>query len=347
MKFFQVILIMILSASVWGSPVCELKNSLNKNLHYQCHFSEQNKNVQFLELFGEMDETAFAHGYFLAEDIKNGALKGVMEKKDRLLAKLSSDELRQYKMISKCVLGGYKSSVSDDFIKMSYAMAEGLYERGVKDFSKQDILEANMMVELSIFFDGLKYLMETNPKRAKRKLLMSCPLPIAFNGIKGLVKKVTGVFKELKFGCTGIAASGEYTSNGELILSRNFDTGLLGSYEKYPVIIIHHPKKGYSYVGMGSAGLHFPGGISGFNEKGITVSLHELQTTNYRTSYMKDERTEELMDVNEQVAADVAPYMLNKLLMKVSPLSVERYHDRFAMPYYPDRLPQMDDPHQH
>ena len=319
MKFLFAVVVLIFSVSVFGAPKCELKGTFNKNKHYECQFEEQGRNVQFLELFGDMKETAYAHGYFLADDIRNGALKGVIEKKDRLLAKLNPSELKQYLMISKCVFRNYKSSVSDDFINMSYAMAKGLHKRGVTEFSKRDVLEANMMVELSIYFDGLEYLMDTNPSLAKKKLLMSCPMTLAFSGIKGLLKKVTGVFKELKFGCTGIAASGDYTTNKELILSRNFDTGLLGSFEKYPVIIVHHPKNGYSYVGMGSAGLHFPGGISGFNEKGITVSLHELQTTKYRTSYFKEDQ-EEIDDIFRQnrdvVTADIAPYMLNKLLMK-------------------------------
>ena len=320
MKILVIAATLIFCSELWGAPNCELQGRLDKNRHYQCDFVEQNKKIHFLELYGDIADTAYAHGYFLADEIQDGALQGVIDKKDRLLAKLDADELKQYLMISKCVFRNYKSSVSDDFIDMSYAMAKGLKKGGVSKYSKQDVLEANMMVELSIFFDGLEHLMETNPKLAKRKLMMSCPVTLTTSGLKGLLKKVTGVFKDLKFGCTGIAASGDHTKNRELLLARNFDTGLLGSFEKHPVMILHHPTKGYSYVGMGSAGLHFPGGISGFNEKGITVSLHELQTTKYRTSYVKSDE-EQLDDIfvngnNEPVTADVAPYMLNKLLMQ-------------------------------
>ena len=39
----------------------------------------------------------------------------------------------------------------------------------------------------------------------------------------------------------------------------------------------------HRYVAFGTAGLIYPGGISGLNDAGIAVSLHQLSTTHYRT----------------------------------------------------------------
>ncbi len=310
-----ILILLILTTGVQGQELCSLQATRGKSRYFRCHFTKQNKDVHFLELYGDIVKTAYDHGSFLAPQIRIGALKGVIEKKQRLLDSLAPDELKNYNQISKCVLRNYKNSVSRDFVQMSYAMADALHAQGITDFSRKDILEANMMVELSIFFDGLEYLMETKPGLAKRKLLAACPISMTKKVLSGLVKKVTKAFRRLKFGCTGIAAAGDYTSTKELILSRNFDTGLLGTFEKFPTIILHHPDHGYSYVGLGSAGIHFPGGISGFNEKGIVVSLHELQTTKYRTKYMRSEDIEEFGMAHTVVTTDVAPYMLNKLLM--------------------------------
>ncbi len=52
---------------------------------------------------------------------------------------------------------------------------------------------------------------------------------------------------------------------------------------------------------MGTAGPHYTGGVSGFNNFGLSISVHELETTGTRISYDKG-------------ASDIAPYVAHSIL---------------------------------
>ncbi|MFM8270295.1 MAG: C45 family autoproteolytic acyltransferase/hydrolase, partial [Pseudomonadota bacterium] len=78
-----------------------------------------------------------------------------------------------------------------------------------------------------------------------------------------------------RFGCSSFIANGNRFLHG-----RNLDFPGVAYWDRYPVLQITKPKEGLKYLGITSAGVPLAG-ISGVNEAGITVSLHQhyaLQT---------------------------------------------------------------------
>jgi len=72
-----------------------------------------------------------------------------------------------------------------------------------------------------------------------------------------------------RFGCSSFVAKGKCFLHG-----RNLDFPGVAYWDRYPVIQVSRPKKGLNYIGLTSAGVPLAG-ISGINEAGITVSLHQ------------------------------------------------------------------------
>ena len=69
----------------------------------------------------------------------------------------------------------------------------------------------------------------------------------------------------------------------------------------------NHPGSAHRYVAFGTAGLIYPGGISGLNDAGIAVSLHQLSTIHYRTRF----------DAGE---VDIAPFVQQRVLREAGSL---------------------------
>lgn len=72
-----------------------------------------------------------------------------------------------------------------------------------------------------------------------------------------------------KFGCSSFVAKGSRFLQG-----RNLDFPGVAYWDRYPVIQVTHPKKGLKFIAITSAGVPLAG-ISGINEAGISVALHQ------------------------------------------------------------------------
>ncbi|NBX76441.1 MAG: hypothetical protein EBQ92_07790 [Proteobacteria bacterium] len=72
-----------------------------------------------------------------------------------------------------------------------------------------------------------------------------------------------------RFGCSSFIAKGNRFLHG-----RNLDFPGVAYWDRYPVLQVSKPKKGLKTIGFTSAGVPLAG-ISGINEAGITVSLHQ------------------------------------------------------------------------
>ena len=148
--------------------------------------------------------------------------------------------------------------------------------------------------------------MALNPGQAKREVIALCGPRMAIESLAGSIGKLVEGLKALKMGCTGVATSAAHSRDGAPALGRNFDTGLLGYFEKHPTVVIQN-HRGHRTVGLASAGLHYAGGISGFNNHGLVASLHELQTEATRA-------------VQAPGSSHVAPYLLHKVLSQAKTL---------------------------
>ena len=279
---------------------CTLKKEIKGQKLYGCHFPWTDKELLILDIYGEVKDTAYYHGLLLKDEIEDGILAGIKQERYRSLVTLDANEQKQFTQLSKCVLSSYKSSVSYDYNKMVSNLAKGLKDAG-SSYSKKDLMEANFMVDLSIWFDTTTRKMEIDPRRTKRNLMLTCGPQIVMSNIGTFIKKMAKRFAKFKFGCTGVAASAAATSDHALVLGRNFDTGLLGFYEKHQLILIQNNPNGIRSVGLTTAGMHFAGGISGFNNFGLTASLHQLQSENTKISYTEQ-------------TSETTPYLLHYVL---------------------------------
>lgn len=72
-----------------------------------------------------------------------------------------------------------------------------------------------------------------------------------------------------RFGCSSFIAKGN-----KFLLGRNLDFPGVAYWDRFPVLEVVHPPSGYKYVGFTSAGVPLAG-ISGINEKGISIALHQ------------------------------------------------------------------------
>ncbi len=78
-------------------------------------------------------------------------------------------------------------------------------------------------------------------------------------------------------GCTSAIFTDD---NGRFLQGRNLDFPGSPSYDHNPLLVVHHPEEGskeLKHVSIGTHGLHFSG-ITGFNEAGITFSVHQNYT---------------------------------------------------------------------
>ncbi len=111
-----------------------------------------------------------------------------------------------------------------------------------------------------------------------------------------------------RMGCTGFAVAPELCADGRGLHARNFD-GAFFSWCRHPGLFLVDERPanaGYHrYAAIGTAGLPYAGGISGMNERGIAVSLHQMSTVNYTTG-QGDGRSELAPVVQQRVLREAA-----------------------------------------
>lgn len=299
-----IFIFLLLPSLSWAD--CLLKQELHGQRHFICQAPGTSKAIHVLDLQGGFAETAYYHGYFLRNEIEHGVLKGVQTRADQAFGELSGKEREQVMLIKRCVMDNYRASVSDDFKSGLQNLYKGLKDAG-SPVDWKTFEETNYMVEFSIFTDAMQRQLSENPRKGKMQVFASCaPYFIGHSLLKPFKILAKGL-RSIKMGCTGISASASSSTDGALVHGRNFDTGLLGFYEPEQVVVINRQKNGITSVGLGSAGLHYAGGISGFNNYGLSVSLHELQTEGTKIRY-------------ESGTSDIAPYLLHSIIMKARTL---------------------------
>ena len=74
--------------------------------------------------------------------------------------------------------------------------------------------------------------------------------------------------------CTGFAAASPATRNGHVYLARNFDFEAGGRFDREKIVAAVVPENGHRYLTVTFGGL--TGVVSGFNQKGLGVSLQAL-----------------------------------------------------------------------
>jgi hypothetical protein len=113
-----------------------------------------------------------------------------------------------------------------------------------------------------------------------------------------------------RMGCTGFAVAADRCADGRGLHARNFD-GAFFSWCRHPGLFLIDERPadpGYHrYAAVGTAGLIYAGGISGMNDQGIAVSLHQMSTVNYTTG-------------NGDGTSEIAPFTQQRVLREAATL---------------------------
>lgn len=291
---------------------CREMNSENGQTHSVCTI--EGKDFHFLDIHGSMNDLAYYHGKFLSSYMKKGVLQAVLDRRDESLAAMSKSDRAQFQTVYSCIMGRYERSIGKGLISEFESLAKGTRDGGTY-VSDKDVIEASLMIELSGYVDSLMLEMEQNKTKATLELFSRCGLKLSASAAKGALEKLSRPLRNMKMGCTGFVASSEFTQTGADIHGRNFDTGFVGVFEKFPVFLRHTPTFGVTYMGMSTVGLHYAGGISGMNAAGMSISTHELRTTNYRTLYpLKLDLKPLNGKIFKREMALTGPYLANKIL---------------------------------
>lgn len=110
----------------------------------------------------------------------------------------------------------------------------------------------------------------------ERFIAQSLAMPDVLNYLIGFGAKLTRTLSSL--GCTSAAAWGDYAKDGKMRYARNLDFPGNGIWDRHPLVSRHRPTQGIPYVTVGTAG-SFLDGITGINEEGLSVALHQHITT--------------------------------------------------------------------
>ncbi|MGE5146704.1 MAG: C45 family autoproteolytic acyltransferase/hydrolase, partial [Candidatus Eiseniibacteriota bacterium] len=108
------------------------------------------------------------------------------------------------------------------------------------------------------------------------------------NGLARSLQHFSGPRNRWSAACTGFCAGGAHTADGRHIHARNFD-GDLFNWRTAPILslIDETPanRHWHRYVAFGTAGMIYPGGISGINDAGLCASLHQMSTLQCRSGF--------------------------------------------------------------
>lgn len=110
----------------------------------------------------------------------------------------------------------------------------------------------------------------------ERLIAQSLAMPDVLNYLIGFGAKWSRRISSL--GCTSAAAWGDYAKDGKLRYARNLDFPGNGIWDRFPLVSRHRPDRGIPYVTVGAAG-SFLDGITGINQEGLTVALHQHIST--------------------------------------------------------------------
>jgi tetratricopeptide (TPR) repeat protein len=282
-----------------GQMSCHPKTVTPETEHSECQFPKQSPEdrdvtFDFLVMRGPFEKTAYQHGLLLGDKVADGLVAHVKNTKSRFLDKLPEKDKKLYTSLLNCFNRRLIDSSDREFLAVHRNLAKGLADAGHKEITENDVLEMSYSTELSQIVSGLQRKLKRSPVEAYAEIVATCGGDILAGGILNVLETtdLTPSFSTL--GCTGIAATPSATEDRSLWMARNLDGSAIGAFNKHPVVILHDPNWGaapkapkkFRYVGVGSAGLHYTGGNAGFNEVGIGVTIHEMETEKYRTSFL-------------------------------------------------------------
>lgn len=287
---------------------------------------------------GKLQEMAYDHGRLLAREMEEGAFPEIIATIARgtsFASPLKSWIARgMFRALSDMVL----DNVSEEFRGAAEELADG-YRDGSpgRRFSRQQVLDATAAIEVGNLTEGVLRQKDTSvvPLGSIRRVLRAAAAHVeddetrqraaAEEPDEGVVQAAVDAFSQMadernrySLACTGFSIPASATTDGRHLHARNLDADIY-QWNRAPVLFLLDETPGgvarHKYVAFGTAGLIYPGGISGINDAGLAVSLHQLSTTRLRWEFGVGR-------------ADIAPFVQQRILREAGslPEAIEIVH---------------------
>lgn len=279
---------------------------------------------------GSFPAMAHDHGRLLATEMERGALPEIVS----LItsgADLESETLSNLAAaLYRCYSDRVEDNVSEEFGRALDAFVEG-YRSGIENprYSARELRDAIIAIEVGNIIDGLMRIFGIPLVRAARAPGILAPvLPYLSDDsdksylrgattetgtnsvLEQTLKRLTGPNGRFDFACTGFSVPGAMTRDGRHLHARNLDADLY-NWNQAPVLFLidETPSNAgwHKYAAFGTAGLIYPGGISGLNDAGIAASLHQMSTTAYDSNFLFSR-------------GDIAPFVQQRILRECATL---------------------------
>jgi hypothetical protein len=278
---------------------------------------------------GRFADIAYDHGRLLADVIEQGVFPEILS----AIARGTDLGSHLRSSVAAALFRGFRNrileSVSEEFRTATGALAEG-YRSGLASprFTREQAIDAVVAIELDNLADGIQRRLAMSSTRLAAvaealalcahgdpdpavRALIAGPPEAAAPHVADAAASLIHPDHRTGFSCTGFSLPAGWTADGRHLHARNLDADLYNWNIGSTLFLIDetegHPGW-HRYVAFGTAGLIYPGGISGLNDAGIAVSLHQLSTTRYRSSFGAGER------------ADIAPFIQQRVLREAGSL---------------------------
>ncbi len=254
---------------------------------YRCRPAGDNAPVfNVAVLKGASEEVNRAHGYLLAREAELGPLSEVVD--------LVQYGITQHSFILRGSLENVVTCFSDNLFNSTtpeFRASVAAFEKGYREqlgkaakYKTPQLRLASTSIELDNIMTAVGY--QHGKVGGVLAAEKACPGSLLIKAIVNGGLKLVGRDKGL--GCTAFAIpaknrNGTVLSADGLLVGRTLDAELMRSWNRVPTLFVIHEQgkddqgRPYlSYVATGSAGLLYPGGISGYNTEGITATLHQM-----------------------------------------------------------------------
>ena len=248
-------------------------------------------------LSGSHREIARAHGDLLGDYAETGVIDESIGHVNYGVSQQSLFVQPTILGITKCLTNHLYDSLSDEFRSSVEAYHEGYSSRMQRlgrqpKFSADDLKFASVGIELANTLDAMNEsgsMVRTSLRYCPLQTIIGAPIGLFVGGLFGGIGSIVEGKTPFKLGCTGFVVpessqQGVQLSSIGLVHGRTLDGDLMRSWTQHPVIFLIRETGKLAYLASGSAGLIYPGGISGTNEAGISVSLHQMYSSRTQVS---------------------------------------------------------------
>lgn len=278
---------------------------------------------------GRFVDLAYDHGRLLAREIEDGVFPEILSAISRGTDLGSPLKTGVATALFRGLSNRIVESIGSEFREAIGAVADG-YRDALPSakFSRQQVVDALVAIELDNLADGIqrRLALPSLPTRLAAiaeaidlcmphadpevRALLAGPSDVAAQNLADASASLAHQNHRTGIACTGFSLPGSLTEDGRHLHARNLDADLYNWNVASTLFLIdetdNHPGW-HRYVAFGTAGLIYPGGISGLNDAGIAVSLHQLSTTRYRTRFATGH-------------AEIAPFVQQRILREAGSL---------------------------